>query len=307
MCMKRNAVRSDLLLVLCGILVWLLADAEQVRAATAEGLRLCGQTVVPALFPFLVVSGLLISLGLGEWLSPHLAGWMGPLFHLPGSAGSALLLGLIGGYPIGARTAAELYREGLLTREETQRLLAFCSNSNPVFLISVLGAGVFHDVRTGVYLWLIHIASALLTGILFRGGRSPARRRETREFPCRTVTAAGAFVGAVQGALSGMLSVCAFVTLFYVLVAPLKSLPAPWGTALVGVTELFSLTPLLTPDRSGFLLSAACVGWGGLSILCQTAAVLDGTGLRLGTYVKGKVVQSLLSLVLAWGVWTALL
>ena len=65
--------------------------------------------MVPALFPFLAVSSLLVSLGFGEWVSPHLAGVMGPLFRLPGQASSALLLGLVGGYPIGAKTAADLY------------------------------------------------------------------------------------------------------------------------------------------------------------------------------------------------------
>lgn len=71
-----------------------------------------------------------------------------------GCASSALLLGLVGGYPIGAQTAAGLYRDRLLTREEAQRLLTFCNNANPVFLISVLGAGVFGSVRVGVWLWL---------------------------------------------------------------------------------------------------------------------------------------------------------
>ena len=133
--------RTDLLLILCGILVWFLADAGHIRAAASQALRLCATSVIPALFPFLAVSGLLISLGFGEWLSPLLSGLMTPLFRLPGSAGSAVLLGLVGGYPIGARTAADLYRNNLLTREETERLLTFCNNSNPVFLISVLGLG----------------------------------------------------------------------------------------------------------------------------------------------------------------------
>ncbi|MFR0770562.1 MAG: hypothetical protein ACLSHO_14075 [Dysosmobacter sp.] len=82
----------------------------------------------------------------------------------------------MGGYPIGARTAAELYASGDLTRQEAERLLTFCNNSNPVFLISVLGVGVFGSVRAGLWLWLIHVCAALLTGLLFRGlgrGRKP--------------------------------------------------------------------------------------------------------------------------------------
>lgn len=285
---------------LCGVMAWFLADAGEIRRRAAEALALCGRSVVPALFPFLVLSILLVSLGFGELVSPHLAGLMTPLFRLPGCASSALLLGLAGGYPIGAQTAARLYREGLLTRGEAERLLAFCNNSNPVFLISVLGAGVFGSVRTGVWLWLIHILSALLTGLVFRGGRSGGSAQHmTRKKTCQAARFSTALVEAVKGGLSGILSVCAFVIFFYVLAAPLAALGGRLGPVLVGLTELFSLTPLIPPDGFGFALAAGCAGWGGLSVLCQTAAVLEGSGLGLRNCVLGKILQGLLSAALA--------
>ena len=291
--------RRDACLVLCGILLWLLRDAGDVRAAAVRALSLCAGTVIPSLFPFLALSSLLIALGFGQWLSPYLSGLMTPLFRLPGQASGPLLLGLVGGYPIGAQSAAELYRQGLLTKDEAERLLAFCNNSNPIFLISVLGSGIFGSVRTGVWLWLIHLISAVLTGLLFRGSGTVSRRSAARPIPCRVVSLSSAVVSSVRSAADGMLSVCAFVTLFYVLVSPLAGLSGLLPTALVGLVELFSLTPLLTPDVSGFVLAAACAGWGGLSVLCQTAAVLDGTGLRLAPCVRGKALQALLSATFA--------
>ena len=300
--MKKRG-RTDLFLILCGILIWFLTDAARIRAQAAEALILCGKSVIPALFPFLVVSSLLIALGFGEWVSPYLAGLMAPLFRLPGLASSALLLGLVGGYPIGAQTAADLYRQHLLTREESERLLTFCNNSNPVFLISVLGAGVFGSARTGVWLWLIHVLSALLVGLIFRGHGKPTDRRHAPSVSCRAVSLPAALVAAVRSSAGGMLSVCAFVTLFYVVAAPLKALGPHLGAALVGVVELFSLTPLLTADLPGFILAAGCAGWGGLSVLCQTAAVLDGTDLSLQPCLLGKLAQGFLSALLSVPVW----
>lgn len=286
-------------LLLCFLLAWFLADAGAVRAAAAEGLALCGRTVIPALFPFMAVSTMLVSLGFGEWASPRLSGLMN-LYRLPGPAGSALLLGLVGGYPIGARTAAELHKKGLLTADEAERLLGFCSNSNPVFLISVLGGGVFGSPRAGVYLWLIHLLSALLAGLFFRGtGKRPARQALPRLTPCQSPSLPAAFVEGIRSACASMLSVCGFILFFYVLASPLADLGSPLGAGLVGFLELFSLTPLLAPDRLGFLLASACAAWGGLSILCQTAAVLEGSGLRLRTYVAGKLLQTLLAAGLA--------
>lgn len=285
---------------LCALLLWFLADAAGVRDSMEEALALCARSVVPALFPFLVVSSALLDLGFGELAAPWLAGLMEPLFRVPGAGSSALLLGLVGGYPIGARTAADLYRNGLVSRTEAERLLAFANNSNPVFLVSVLGIGVFGSVRTGVWLWLIHVLSALLTGLLFRrSGESSEHRPLSRKTPVRAVRFSTSFVEAVNSSLSGILSVCAFVTFFYVLARPLAALGGRLGPALVGATELFSLTPLLTPDPFGFVLAAGCAGWGGLSVLCQTAAVLDGSGLRLENCVRGKATQAAFSLLLA--------
>lgn len=299
MCMNRRG-RKDLCLILCGILVWFLADAKQLRLEAAKALTLCAGTVIPALFPFMAVTGLLVQLGFGQWMAPHMAGLMAPLFRLPGCAGSALLLGLVGGYPIGARTAAELYASGYLTRQEAERLLTFCNNSNPVFLISVLGVGIFGSVRRGLWLWLIHVGSALVTGVLFRGlGRG--RRMVPPAVSFQAASFSKAFVSAVREAAAGMLSVCAFVTLFYVLVSPLASLSGPLAALAVGCAELFSLTPLLDGSRLSFILAAGCAGWGGLSVLCQTAAVLDGTDLSLRPCLLGKLTQGTLSAAAAWG------
>ena len=288
-------IRWRILACLClgGLLVWFLADAGAVRAVMQEGLSLCVRSVIPSLFPFMVVTSVLLSLGFGELAAPWLAGLMEPLFRVPGAGSAALLLGLIGGYPIGAQTAAQLYRGGLTTREEAERLLAFCNNSNPVFLISVLGVGVFGSVRTGVWLWLIHVLSALLTGLVFRGtggARRPA---------FRAVGLGPAFVGAFRSSVSGMLSVCGFVLFFYVLAHPLAALGGRLGPCLVGIPARFSLTPLLTADAFGFILAAGAAGWGGISVLCQTLAVLEGSGLRLRNCLLGKAVQCAFSLLLA--------
>ena len=257
----KKGYRADACLVLCGVLLWFLADAARLRLEALKALTLCAGTVIPSLFPFMTVTALLVRLGFGQWLAPHTAGLMAPLFRLPGCASSALLLGLVGGYPIGARTAAELYASGALTRAEAERLLTFCNNSNPVFLISVLGVGVFGSVRAGLWLWLLHIAAALLTGLLLRG-HGTDRRSVPPAISFQAPSLSGAFVSAVRDSASGMLSVCAFVTLFYV-------------------------------------LAAGCAGWGGLSVLCQTAAILDGTDLPLRPCVLGKLMQGLLSAALA--------
>ena len=299
--LSKERVR-DLLLglaLLCATLALMLYPRPSMEAAKS-GLALCYNVIIPSLFPFFVLSSLVVELGLAGYLGRLLEGLMRPLFHVSGACASAFALGFIGGYPVGAKTAISLYENGMCTKTEAERLLAFCNNSNPVFLISVLGVGVFGSVRAGVWLWLIHVLSALLTGLVFRGsGKSASRQELTRRPPFRAVSFAEAFTGAVRSSLAGILSVCAFVVFFYVLAQPLTAVGGRLGAVLVAALELFSLTPLLTADAFGFLLAAAAAGWGGLSVLCQTLAVLEGSGLRLRNCFLGKVVQSAFSLLLA--------
>ena len=292
--------RKVLMAAVLFITVWLLWEAEALREAAREGLALCAGSVIPALFPFLAASSLLLKLGFGDALAGPLAPLMG-LYRLPGEAAGALVLGLAGGYPVGARTAAELCAQGSLTRDEAERLLTFCNNSNPVFLISVLGAGVFGSVRAGLWLWLIHVCAALLTGLVL--ARKPGRQGGGRALPRKAPAAAGSFpellVGAVQGALGAILGICAFVELFYVLGLPLRRLPAPWGAGLAGAVELFSASAALPGGRLGFVLAAGLAGFGGLSVLCQTAAVLAPQGLSPAPCLRGKLLQGVLSAALA--------
>ena len=296
----KKRLHTALLLFLLPITLWLLLDTS-IRDAVTTALSLCTRSVIPALFPFMVVSSMLVALGLGELLSAPLGGLMA-IYGIGGAGASALVLGLIGGYPMGGRTAAQLYRDGLLTKDEAERLLAFCNNANPAFLISVLGTGIFGSFRAGLWLWLIHIAAALTAGLLVgRPRRGPVSRS-----PCapaaafRTAGIASVFVSSVQTALQSILNVCAFVVVFCILSLPFRAMGGIVGTLASGLLELFSTLPLIPPDRVGFVLAAALSGWGGVSVLCQTAALAADTGLSLRSCALGKAIQGILSALLAF-------
>lgn len=292
---KRNRLA---LLLSCGAMCLLLINAASVRDAAKEGLRLCAGTVIPSMFPFLVISSLLTSLGLGELLSLPLSGVM-RMYGIDGSGSAALILGLLGGYPVGPRTAVQLYRQKQLTQDEANRLLTFCNNANPIFFLTVLGLGRFHSVRIGVYLWLIQLLSALLTGFLLGRKKAASRRRSEWTPTVRTASFSSAFVDAVRSGTMGILTVCGFVLFFYAAATPLRRLSGLAGTTVLGCVELFSAVSRLTPNAAGFITAAALSGWGGLCVQCQTLASLAGTGLDGGRCVLGKAVQGMLSALLA--------
>lgn len=278
--------------------ILLLRQAETAAQAVRDGVQLCLTSVIPALFPFFAVSSLLVALGAAEAAGRVLAHPFRRLFRCGGAGCAALLLGLVGGYPVGARTAAELVRRGELSPAEGARLLTFCNNAGPAFAIGVAGVSVFGSARTGAWLYLLHCAAALLTGLLFCRRPLPVTAMPKRPVPPRAGLT-GQFLRAVEGAVSAMARVCGFVVFFLVLLRLAEGLIGPLPPLAAGVLELTNGILRLTPDRRGFVTAAALLGWGGLSVHCQTAAVTAGSGISLRLYVPAKAVQAALSAGLA--------
>ena len=278
----------------------LLRCPDAAAAGVGAGLSLCVQAIIPALFPFFVVVSLLLQLGLVRRLEGLFRPLMGPLFHLSGVCAAPLLAGLVGGYPTGAKVTADLYAQRLLSRQEAERALAFVNNCGPAFLLSYVGAGILGSSRAGGYLLLVHVLSALLTGLLLARGTGPQAASSFRRSPAAEDRSLGeALPAAVADAIASTLRICGFVVLFRTAGALLPAgLPAP----LLGLLEMVSGVAALSPGRAGFIAAAGIVGWGGLCVHCQTMAVLSGTGLSLRRHWLGKALQAALSIALAWAV-----
>lgn len=275
----------------------LLLRPQEAAAAVRDGLSLCGRTVIPSLFPFFVVISLLLQLGLAESLQRICGAVMGPLFHLRGACALPLLAGLLGGYPSGAKTAASLYAQGRITRQEAELLLGFCDNCGPAFLLGCVGAGVLGNPDAGLWLYAVHILSAILAGILLcrlSGDRGPVLLGSA--LPAAPVSFPQALTSSVTGALASTLNVCAFVVFFQVLSAlP----PAPPPPLVLGILEMVGGVASLTPGPGGFAAAAAIVGWGGLSVHCQAMSLAAPEGLSFRWHWAGKALQAGISAGLA--------
>lgn len=307
--------------LLCATLAMVLAPQKAMEGAHT-GLALCANVIIPSLFPFLILSSLVVELGMAARLGKAMGPIMRPLFRVNGSCACALALGFIGGYPVGARTAISLYQSKLCSRTEAQRLLAFCNNSGPAFILGVVGAGVFADSRVGLLLYLIHAAASLCVGLLFRFyGRDKGDRLLSASPPIGTVRFSSALTGSVSSALQSTLGICSFVVFFSVVISLLRefgvfsalagllaALLQPLGMTrewaarlLTGALEVSSGVWSLSGagTLSGKLSMAAfMLGWAGVSVHCQVLSFLSESGLSMNTYLVGKLLHALFSAAL---------
>ena len=321
-----NKKVRDLLLglVLLSAALALVAWPQESMEAARSGLRLCYNVIIPSLFPFFVLSSLVVDLGLAGYLGRALEVVMRPLFNVPGSCAAALALGFVGGYPVGARTAIALYENGQCTKTEAERLLAFCNNSGPAFIFGVVGAGVFASSRAGLLLYLAHAAASLCVGILFRFYKRGKGEGGSGRMVFQSKRLGAAFTDCVKSSFSGTLNICAFVVFFTVVIQMLSVsgvLPAlaggmgallsplgmteQWGVRLLtGILEVSSGVCSLAggeglPGRLS--MAAFMLGWAGISVHCQVLSFLGGSGLSVRTYLTGKLLHGGLSALFVWG------
>ena len=159
---KRNILPIIFVLIAVLLVVFSRFNLE----AAKSGLELWAFTVVPSLFPFFVITNLLSQTKVVRTIGRLLDKLMRPLFNVPGIGGFAFVMGLISGYPVGAKIVSDFREQKLVSKDEGERLLAFTNNSGPLFILSSVGIGMFGDTKTGILLLYTHILACITVGII---------------------------------------------------------------------------------------------------------------------------------------------
>ncbi len=294
-----------LLSTFCFLLI--LRNSEDAIRYIGRGLSLCAGTVIPSLFPFMVISELLVKSGAGEAfgrLFARLSKWV---FGVSGAGVSAVILGSMCGFPVGARTAVSLYDDNRISKAECEHLLTFTNNPSSAFLITAVGVSVFGNRRLGLILYGIVLGSAFLVGFLARFLLRPKDAKAEHPHYPSGLHPGGVemFTTAVSGAAGAMLTVCAYVVFFSALTGALGSMIGERGwlgetsyPLLCGFLELtggISEASGHSSFEAALILTAGLSGWSGVSVHCQVLSLCGGRGLSFKPYLLAKAAQAVVA------------
>ena len=267
----------------------LILDGKTAVSGASEGLEVCIRTVIPSMFPFFLLSGIMTSAFMGSKMPIK-------IFIVPQGAESLLITGFLGGYPVGAQSIAYAYRRGQLSKNQAERMLAFCNNAGPSFLFGMISS-MFPSVKFAWYLWLIHMISAVLTAFLL-----PKEVSSAALMPGKATTLSDALLQAIQT----MASVCGWIILFRIVISFLdrwlfSMLDNTWKVTLTGLLELSNgciALPIIENVEHRFLICSIILALGGLCVTMQTMSATQGLSLRY--YFPGKCMQAAWSILLCW-------
>lgn len=313
--------------IFCLFTICLVIFSKSNLTAAKNGLVLWANNVVPSLLPFFIATELLgytnVVNKLGKLLNPI----MRPIFNVPGVGSYALLMGIISGYPTGAKIVCNLKEQGLLTDVESERLLAFTNNSGPLFILGTVGVSLFGNTLIGFLLLLTHILACISVGILFRFWKknknsnfSNLKININNNKQLVNFSNLGEVLGkSITSSISTIVMIGGFVVLFSVILSILKNsnIIELLAHIIFPFFRLFGIQDFnfCTSFISGFLeltngvmsistipcknisiniiLTSFLLGFAGISILLQVYSIIAKSNISIKPYIVGKLLHGL--------------
>ena len=287
--------KQILKIILCifAISTIIFHSTTSIRGAQ-EGIKLCIYTILPALFPYCV-----LSIWLRSMLSNQNSKYMRPFekfINLPSGCGLIFLLGLLGGYPIGAICVDQEQKNGRISTITANYLRPICNNAGPSFVIGIISAS-FDNRYYPYYLLLIQALSSILLCIIFlvpsKGNYLPHNTKEIT------------FNNAVKQAISYMVNICATVIIFRVILSiinyyTLGTFPNEWITIINGLIELTNGVISLKNIQNTairFVIASGLISFGGLCVHIQTASLSSPGTYKY--YLLCSIIKSVINILFA--------
>lgn len=175
--------KNILTIIFTLFLIFLIVFSKSNIFAAQNGLSLWAKNVIPSLLPFFIATELLNYTNLPSYLGKLTNKFMRPLFNIPGEGSYAFIMGIVSGYPAGAKIVNKFYEEKICTKKEAERMLAFTNNSGPLFIIGTIGISLFGNTTIGIVLFITHILACLTVGIIF-GIFSKKNSKQNKNYMC---------------------------------------------------------------------------------------------------------------------------
>lgn len=255
---------SGLGAVVCFLMVLILLSPSASLEGTINGLMLCGNVIIPSLFPFCALAIFFFKSGIADFFARIFSPLSKKLFHLSGKQFCVFLMSFLAGYPVGMRLICELAESGEIDKEQAKRMGLYCVNAGPAFILVAVGEGMLADKFYGIILLISSFTATLILALITKSNHTP----RTAVTDIKKAYISDAFVEGVAEASKSVFGICGWVILFSALLSTLSESFLPsYVTDLI--CSLSEVTTAAVYAKGNILKISATIGFGGLSVHCQ--------------------------------------
>lgn len=272
--------------------------SETAIECARSALSLCAKTIIPSLFPFIIISEIVVYSGLGNVIGSVFSKLFNKLFGISAPAVCAVILGALCGFPIGTKIVLSLLDSGSIDKSEAERLITFCNNPSPSFLINIVGLSLYSSSVAGVIFYCVTLMNSALIGIISNmviPCPSNHFKSLNSKKPHNTLT----FASAVSSSIPSILSICSYVIFFSVLMGCIEKILTSLNCTKNISIFIYSIIELsggvaksatLGNNILGLCITSFGIGWSGLSVHCQMQSLCNGYNLNLKNYFISKLI-----------------
>lgn len=299
--MSRSLIKKENFIMLCLFLLCffpglcIIKYPQTVSAGVREGLHLCGEVMIPSMFPFLILSSFMLQSGIIDFFGRLLQPFFNKIFNVSGRGGGIFLISLLSGFPVGSNLISSALDRGIISQTEAKRLMMCCVNPGPAFVISAIGSSMLRSVRGGVIIFSSLTLSAVLM-LFFSRLFFHRYEIENDKISFENTPLSSAFVSSVTNSSYSMLFICAFITLFSCICKVIGLLPLPEKAVeyLKMMLEV-SIGSNIAAGQGNIPLVCAVVGWGGVCVSMQVFSAVLKSEMKKTLFFLSRAINCALS------------
>ncbi len=269
-------------------LVFMFKYPYAVTSGVTEGLKMCFYIILPSLFPFMALSTYIIKSDIFKFTYRFLSPVSKFLFSQPACTVPAILMSMIGGFPIGIKMTSNLLKENSVTQNQAQRLCFFCMNGGPAFIVTAVGVNMLGSSKAGVIMFVSLCTSSLIIGIFtrFLDDKKDLNEYTKKQFVLASLSST------VSDALQSVLGICAWVVIFAAITNCLKICIENESiyTVVSSFLEVTNGCVMLT-GKMPIPVITAIIGFGGICVHCQVLSNLKECGVKYSHFFVCRVLN----------------
>lgn len=293
-----NVLINILLIIL---FVFIFIYSKTVKETIIYGIYIWINNLIPSMFPFLLISKLMIYNNLVFYLNNIFGKYIRILFNVPESSSFAIILSLITGFPTGAIYIKELLNSKLIDIEDANKLIMYTSYSSPIFVISVIGETLLNNKSLGLYIYIIHVITGLFIGLILRGRKGNINKSIfIKNNELKTLS------DAIKESFETLINILG-ILLFFLLIISIINIILPNNTIAIILKSILEITTgVINISRCNIniKLKASIIGFiisfNSLSIHYQIKSIIEDTNIKYSNYLYARIVHSILCFILIY-------
>ena len=295
-----------IVVIICSLfLILFIINRELVFNTVGFSLDIWITSVLPALFPFFVISDILISYDVIRYIPKVIKNLFKKLFNVSDNGLVVIILSMLSGFPSNARNIKNMYNSNKISKKEGEHLLYFTHFSNPMFILGTLVSIFLKKKELGLIIFISHYLPNIIIGILLR--KLNTNKLDTNYNNDINNNFGLVLTKSIRKSLDSVLGILGTLTVFLIISTLLINCFNLDNTSSLLIKSILELTSGLKElgsynllDKHLLIISSCILSFGGLSVHMQVINELSDTDISYSNFFIGRIIQVILSLVVSY-------